>query len=571
MKASNRAVQAFAVALIAGLLLALLVPFATRSSRASTSGRSYYVDPNGSDSNSGADASVPFKTIQKAVDLAQPGDVINLAPGTYFQDILSKRNGTASAPITITGPSGAVIKGGGNARIVEINHDYLTLDGFTIDGLWGAPTSMSGYRDKLLYALGKAPLDGVSGLKLLHMTFKNAGGECVRFRYFAQSNEVAFSTILNCGNYDFKFNAGGKNGEGIYIGTAPEQRGDGKNPTTDPDQSSKNWIHDNTFDTEGNECVDIKEAAAGNIVEHNRCTGQKDPESGGFDARGSANIFRYNESFGNSGSGVRLGGDTSVDGINNDVYANSIHDNGAGGIKFQRVPQGKVCGNTMSNNVGGNSVGSYAGQINATIACADPVPSATSTPVPNPTGTPVPNPTSTPVPNPTSTPVPNPNPSLPGCGAYTVAGNTTTAIEAELYASLSGRFARIADGSRSGGAYMQIPGRGMAQDPNTFLSFDLSVSGGGAFYVWLLGTGADSSSDSFFLQLDAAAPVQANLIQGHWGWKKVGTTLQIGDGLHSFKVKNRENGANIDKIILTKDKSFVPTGLGVSALAPQCH
>ena len=67
------------------------------------------------------------------------------------------------------------------------------------------------------------------------------------------------------------------------------------------------------------------------------------------------------------------------------------------------------------------------------------------------------------------------------------------------------------------------------------------------------------------------APVQANLIQGNWGWKKVGTTLQIGDGLHSFKVKNRENGANIDKIILTKDKSFVPAGLGVSALAPQCR
>ena len=110
------------------------------------------------------------------------------------------------------------------------------------------------------------------------MTFKNAGGECVRLRYFAQHNEIATSRhSRRCGVHDFRFKAGGKNGEGIYIGTAPEQRGDGKNPTTDPDLSNGNWIHHNSFDTQGNECVDIKEAASGNLVENNRCTGQRDP------------------------------------------------------------------------------------------------------------------------------------------------------------------------------------------------------------------------------------------------------------------------------------------------------
>src|SRR5947208_11210679 len=118
MKAYDRAIQAFAAALVVGLLVAILVPFATRSSRASAATVQYYVSPAGSDSNSGTAASAPFKTIQKAVDLALPGDAINLAPGTYLQDVVSRRSGVAGSPITIAGPSGAVLKGGGNARIV---------------------------------------------------------------------------------------------------------------------------------------------------------------------------------------------------------------------------------------------------------------------------------------------------------------------------------------------------------------------------------------------------------------------------------------------------------------------
>ncbi len=319
----------------------------------------YYVSPAGSDANAGTDAAKPFKTVQQALDLAQPGARITLAPGVYAQDIRSVRDGSASARITLAGPADAVIQGGGAGRIIEINHDNLALEGFTVDGLWGDPNSAAGYRDKLLYVLGKQSRDGVSGLRVMSMTFRNAGGECIRLHYFAQHNEIAESNISNCGVHDFRFDAGGKNGEGIYIGTAPEQRGDGKNPTADPDLSNANWIHHNTFDTQGNECVDIKEAATGNIVEYNRCTGQRDPESGGFDSRGSGNIFRANESYGNTGAGLRLGGDEASAGIGNDVYGNSIHDNQVGGIKFQRQPQGQVCGNVMSNNTGGDTVGTY--------------------------------------------------------------------------------------------------------------------------------------------------------------------------------------------------------------------
>ncbi len=94
------------------------------------------------------------------------------------------------------------------------------------------------------------------------MSVKNAGGECIRLRYQTRRNEIAYSQISNCGRYDFAFRGGGKNGEGIYIGTAPEQRGAHGSSDRSVDASNANHVHHNVIDTKGNECVDIKEGQA---------------------------------------------------------------------------------------------------------------------------------------------------------------------------------------------------------------------------------------------------------------------------------------------------------------------
>jgi hypothetical protein len=353
------------IAALVGLLGALAMARVAVSAGSIT----YYVSPSGDDQNAGTMSNAPFRAIQRAVDLAQAGDKIVLAPGHYYQDVVTRRDGTADAPITLSGPPEAVLHGGGAGRIVLVHHDNMTLEGFTIDGLWGTPSSKHGYREKLLYAVGSQPHDGVSGLRVLHMTFKNGGGECLRLRYFARHNEVAFSRFLGCGVHDFKLKGGKRNGEAIYIGTAPEQLANGVNPTADVDGSNDNWIHHNYFDTQGNECVDIKEGASGNIVEHNVCTGQRDPKSGGFDVRGVNNVFRYNESYGNSGAGIRLGGDTPADGVDNAVYGNDLHDNRGGGIKLVRDRQASLCGNRVDNNRGGKVVGKR--RLDPTVACED--------------------------------------------------------------------------------------------------------------------------------------------------------------------------------------------------------
>lgn len=332
--------------------------------------QSWYVSPHGSNQRNGKSEQQAFSTIQQAIDVAMPGDTIHLLPGTYQQDMVTRRDGTEKAPITITGTKQSILTGGGDSRIVQIHHDYITLKGFTINGKYRNSHTQDSYRDKLVYVIGTQRKNGVTGLRILHMQLHNAGGECLRLRYFAQHNEIAYTTITNCGIHDFSFADGGKNGEGIYIGTAPEQRADNKNPTADPDESSYNWIHNNTINTNGNECVDIKEASRFNVVEHNDCTGQKDSESGGMDSRGEDNIFRYNTIHDNLGAGIRLGGDEDTDGINNEVYNNTIINNQSGGIKIQTWPQSnRICANTMSNNRGGNGVGNYGEKINPTSSC----------------------------------------------------------------------------------------------------------------------------------------------------------------------------------------------------------
>lgn len=56
-------------------------------------------------------------------------------------------------------------------------------------------------------------------------------GECVRLKNFVVNANIADNTIQHCGMYDFEFagnsTTGGKNGEGIYIGTSSNQVGGG--------------------------------------------------------------------------------------------------------------------------------------------------------------------------------------------------------------------------------------------------------------------------------------------------------------------------------------------------------
>ena len=73
--------------------------------------RTLYVAPTGSDGNSGTNPSQPLKTIQHAADVSQPGDLVSIGAGIYYENVHVSTSGTDSAPIVFRGSAGAVVDG----------------------------------------------------------------------------------------------------------------------------------------------------------------------------------------------------------------------------------------------------------------------------------------------------------------------------------------------------------------------------------------------------------------------------------------------------------------------------
>lgn len=327
----------------------------------------YYVAPHGDDGHRGDDWRRPLRTIQRALDLARPGERVGVGAGDYHEDLRSVRDGTPDSPIRLVGTPGAVIRGAGRARVVEIRHSHLELSHLEVDGEVKRRGEGVDYRDKLIYVMGRDERAGITGVRLLGLSLRNAAGECVRLKYFAHGNELAYSSVKRCGIEDFERGGNGKNGEAVYIGTAPEQLD--RNPTRRPDRSDGNWIHHNRFDTQGNECVDVKEGAERNLIERNWCTGQRDERAGGISIRGNRNVVRFNAIGGNRGAGVRLGGDGEQDGVGNEVYGNILWDNAFAAFKIMRRPQGRLCGNTVRADGTRITRGKHAEDVDPSAPC----------------------------------------------------------------------------------------------------------------------------------------------------------------------------------------------------------
>jgi chitodextrinase len=81
-----------------------LLLLATLSLVAATQAATYYVSPSGSDASSGT-LTAPFATLQKAVNLANPGDTIYMRGGTYAltdSGVQTSRSGSSGNLITVS-------------------------------------------------------------------------------------------------------------------------------------------------------------------------------------------------------------------------------------------------------------------------------------------------------------------------------------------------------------------------------------------------------------------------------------------------------------------------------------
>ena len=299
---------------------------------------SLYVDPtSGDDANDGSSGR-PVKTIQAALDAAQPGTQINLAEGVYRERITTRVNGTAEHPIVLKGPESGKDPSGRReatvvdaSRVVNINHSHHILDGFTVDGqekLGGTtfPTgldSIDAFKrkvqddvvdSKLVYVGSADDSRNITGVKLQNMFLTGAGGECVRLRNNAHGNTIVDSVIQYCGMYG-KDVGNSKtefhNGEGVYIGTSP---GSDNQPMAANDAGSGNVIKGNTIRTFGTECLDVKENAHDNAFEDNDCSANTESTADGgslVELRGYDNVVRNNRLSDSLGYGVKIRSDTA--------------------------------------------------------------------------------------------------------------------------------------------------------------------------------------------------------------------------------------------------------------------
>jgi hypothetical protein len=113
----------------------LVVAAASGGLCAPVEAREWFVAAGGSGSGT---ESAPFGRIQDGLAVAQPGDVVTVAGGTYEEALRTVRSGTALASITLRAADGrgsVVVTTTG--RVLTVDHAYAIVEGLVLDGQYG--------------------------------------------------------------------------------------------------------------------------------------------------------------------------------------------------------------------------------------------------------------------------------------------------------------------------------------------------------------------------------------------------------------------------------------------------
>jgi chitodextrinase len=387
------------IAVGVALVVSALVVMSGLWTPAHAAGTVYYVSPTGADTNTGTSATAPFKTIQRALNLAQPGTTINLAAGTYKEAVATKVAGTAAAPITVRGPeTGKAVSGRYKAVLVSpagrafsINHSYYTLDGFTIDGqpnidrtAYPSVTSLSQIRafkdsvqaqavnSKLVYVGADTTVADIVGTTISNMFLSGSGGECVRFRDRAANSLVDNSVIQWCGMLgqgddvsQYKYH----NAEGVYIGTSTKST---DQPMFANDTSNNAVVRNSTINTFGSECFEVKENAHHNRLENTDCGFNDEPanfQGSNVELRGDHNTVLSSRLSQSRSWNLKLASDSATyDRGGNTGQKTAFSGAATYAIVNRQTGSGPFCSDTFTGSVSdpsGNGIGT------PTAACAD--------------------------------------------------------------------------------------------------------------------------------------------------------------------------------------------------------
>ena len=138
------------------------------------------------------------------------------------------------------------------------------------------------------------------------------------------------------------------------------------------------------------------------------------------------------------------------------------------------------------------------------------------------------------------------------------------------------------DANASGNGYIWYPSGNRNDTPTARASYSFTVNNGGEYHVWGRVITGSTGADSYWIRVDGGSWINWNAIAGSsaadWQWDEVhawdGTSgaqaplvFSLAAGTHTLEISEREQQVKLDRLLVTDDLAFVPSGLGGSANA----
>ncbi|ARA92159.1 hypothetical protein AWN76_002545 [Rhodothermaceae bacterium RA] len=153
-------------------------------------------------------------------------------------------------------------------------------------------------------------------------------------------------------------------------------------------------------------------------------------------------------------------------------------------------------------------------------------------------------------------------------------------MEAE-HGELTAPMQRFETAQASGGAYVEVPnGPGHDDGGEGAVRFAFEVPVAGRYAFWGRVLGLNNNDNSLFVSVDGGTEVVWDTPEQHvttdrWVWDPISDrdwsspeappeplVLTLEAGRHTLTLRNREDGTRLDRVLVTNDLTFVPSGHG---------
>jgi hypothetical protein len=276
------------------------------------------------------DGSGDYTSIQSAVNAAGPGDIVEIGPGTYYEEVETVRSGTSAERIVIRAQSTSnrpILRGQGINRgdtylLFDIKHNYVTVSGLELTNAWRGARIDGGdystYMNLYIHHIGR------TGIEVQH----HAIGATLK------ANRIHDTGMANEGN-----------AEAIYIGTARSATS-----YSSPDLTRNGLVEGNVLGPRVAEGIDFKDDAYGFRFIANEVYGAVETASGAINLRGHTSVLSGNYVHDNLGAGIRIGGTPVGAAIHHQFRDNRSTNNAGYGYKCIDGPQDVWSNNSGSGN-----------------------------------------------------------------------------------------------------------------------------------------------------------------------------------------------------------------------------